>query len=626
MPFSFNGKVLFVNLNNLTYEVEEISEDFYRTYMGGPALAGYYILNEIKQNIDPFSPENVIVFAPGVLTGVPVAGMCRFAVCSKSPLTGGWGQSEAGGWWGPELKRAGFDAIVIKGIAPHPVYLYIEDGDVFFFDASHLWGKGSKEAFDLILSEIKQKRARLLLIGQGGENKVRYACITNQLRHFNGRNGLGAVMGSKKLKAIAVYGSKPLKLHDDKAISDIAKECGRIIKENPLTKKLYEFGTSPSVMGNNSAGILPTKNFIYGEFEKAYNISGQKMNETILIGREGCYACPVRCKRVVKGKRFKIIPEFGGPEYETLASFGSLCMIDDLEVVAMANQLCNDYTLDTISTGVTIAFAMECFEHGIINKRDTDGIELCFGNKEALLEIIPKIAKREGFGDILAEGALRASEIIGRGSREFVLTVKGQEIPMHDPRGKYMVGLGYAVCEHGADHMVVPHDTILSSVEQDTFKSVAPFGILEPTLPTEFNWQKVRTFYYLEMWWSFLNVAGVCDFVPAPRSAIPVPLVVETLKAATGWNTSLFEMLKAGERAINIARVFNVRQGFTAKDDTLPKRFYQGIKNGSLEGAFIDKDALETAKRLYYKMAGWDEEGVPTPQKLLELKLDWLVK
>ena len=626
MLFGYNGKVLHVDLSSGDFDVEDIYEEFYRTYMGGSGLIGYYLVKMLKPGIDPFSPDNVLVFAPGVMTGAPLGGMCRFAVGAKSPLTCAFGQSEAGGFWGPELKRAGFDAIVIKGKASKPVYIYINDGDVKICDADHLWGKKTGEVQDIIRAEHNDPAIRVAQIGPGGENLVRFACITNELKHFNGRNGLGAVMGSKNLKAIAVRGKRQIPVADRQLMSEISKEFGATVMESPLTRGLYENGTAAAVLGNSAAGILPTKNFHYGEFDRAESISAEAMNEKILVAREGCYACPVRCKRAVKSERYSVEPRFGGPEYETLASFGSLCLIDDIEVIAKANQMCNEYTLDTISTGMTIAFAMECFEANILTKEDTDGIELVFGNKEALLATIEKIAKREGFGNVLAEGSKRASEIIGRGSERFVLTVKGQELPMHDPRGKYSVGLAYALSEKGADHMVAAHDTMIASKDQFSFKEIMPLGILEPEKPTKFSPLKVRTFAYLSMWWSFFNAAGICDFVPVPRSSMSIDDVINALNAFTGWKTSVFEVMKVGERALALARIFNAREGFDAKDDIVPERLHGPLKNGALKGSFLPKEDFMQALQLYYGMMGWTENGIPTKEKLLELGLEWLVE
>ena len=626
MPYGYNGKILRVNLSNKSIGTEEFDEAFYRTYMGGSGLIAYYLLKELKPKVDPLSPDNILVFASGALTGARVGGMCRYAVGAKSPLTGGFGESEAGGFWGPELKMSGFDAIVIEGKAEKPVYLYVKDGSAEIRDASHLWGKTTGETQEAIRNELGDSRVKLAQIGPAGEKMVRFACVTNNLKHFNGRNGLGAVMGSKNLKAVAVRGTKDVPAADPAALSEIARRFAKAVPENPLTKGLYQWGTAAAVTGNSAIGILPTKNFHYGEFDKAENISAARMVDTILVAREGCYACPVRCKRVVRSEEHGIDPAYGGPEYETLAALGSLCMIDDLNAVALGNQICNQYTMDTISAGMVIAWAMECFEAGILTKCDTDGIELTFGNAQAMLQMLEKIGKREGFGDILAEGSVRAAQKIGRGSEKFVLAVKGQELPMHDARGKYAVGLGYATCERGADHMVVGHDTMLNTESYSFVNTMPPMGVYSPTSATEYSPLKVRTFAYLSYWWSFFNEAGICQFVPVPRSAMPISDVLGALKAYTGWNTSLWEVMKAGERGITMARVFNLREGFSASDDKFPERLHQPLENGAMKGAFVPKEDLNKAIKLYYGMMGWDENGIPTEEKLLELGLDWLVQ
>lgn len=623
MSYGYLGKIIRLNLSDRSIKIEKPDDVFYRTHFGGKGFVAHYLSKEVKGNIDPLSEDNKVVIATGVLTGLPVAGMPRFAVGAKSPLTGGYGQSEAGGFWGPELKKAGYDGLTIEGKADKPVYIYIKDDNIEIKDAKHIWGKETGEAQELIISELGDKSVKILQIGPGGENLVKYACILNGLKHANGRNGLGAVMGSKNLKAIVVKGNNKIPFYDNETISKIGKSFLSYYMENPLSRGLYEYGTNGGLMGNNAGGILPTQNFNNGEFEDAEKISAQTMNDTILKKREGCYACAIRCKRKVEVKRedFVVDGKFGGPEYETVASFGSLCENNNLEIVSKANELCNRFGIDTISTGMTIAFAMECYENGILTENDLDGINLKFGNSEAILQMIEKIAKREGIGDILAEGSEKAAKKIGNGSEKFVLCVKGQELAMHDPRGKVGVGIGYAVCETGADHMVIGHDPLFQK-EGFTLDSIKPLGILEPVGPLDLSWKKVRAFVYLQRWWSFFNMAGICDFGPAPRGAMPIEDVVKLVNAATGWNTSLMELMDAGERSINMARLINLREGFTKEDDTLPERLFEGLKNGRLKGTAISKEEFKEALSLYYSMIGWDENGVPTKGKLLELNID----
>ncbi|MEM2260367.1 MAG: aldehyde ferredoxin oxidoreductase family protein, partial [Candidatus Methanomethylicaceae archaeon] len=413
----YNKKIVRIDLANEKISIEEVDDYIYRMYLGGRGLGAYFLFKELKPKIDPLSSENKLIFATGILTGVPLPGFSKYSVVSKSPLTNSFGEAEAGGFFGPELKFAGFDALIIEGKSEKPVYLWINNGKIEIRDAKHLWGKTTKDTQEEIRKELNDKLIRVASIGLAGENLVRYACIINELKYVNGRSGLGAVMGSKKLKAIAVRGHKRIKYKNEEKIRELIKWVAENWKNFPGTVARNTYGTSIGVMVNNKIGILPTKNFQGGYFEKAEEISGEKMKETILIKTEGCYACPIRCKRVVKGKEpYVTDPDYGGPEYETVAAFGSLCYIDDLNAIALANQMCNAYGLDTISTGCVIAFAMECYENNILTKNDTNGLDLKFGNKEAMLKLIEMIAKREGIGDLLAEGVMRASKKIGKGS------------------------------------------------------------------------------------------------------------------------------------------------------------------------------------------------------------------
>ena len=377
--YGHNGKILRVDLSRRTMNEEELPEVLLRRYLGGGALSLYYLLKELKPGADPLGPENLLIFAASAVTGHPAAGFSRFTVAAKSPLTGGFGESEAGGWWGPELKSSGFDAILIKGKADRPVYLSIQDSKAEIRDASHLWGEMTRESQEKIRRDLGDDKVRVALIGPGGEKGVKYACILNELKHVNGRTGMGAVMGSKNLKAVAVRGKKKMALHSPEKVREVVKRITETWAKNP--SGLGELGTARGVMPLNAAGIFPTRNFITGTFDKAEAICGETMRDTILVGRGTCYGCPVRCKREVKvDDPYKVDPEYGGPEYETLGALGSLCCIGDLKAIAMGNQLCGAYGIDTISTGTTIAFAMECFEKGILTLRDTDRIELRFGN------------------------------------------------------------------------------------------------------------------------------------------------------------------------------------------------------------------------------------------------------
>jgi aldehyde:ferredoxin oxidoreductase len=628
MPNGYNGKVLRIDLTSGNREVEQPDELFYRRYWGGKGLAGYYLLKEQSPGTDPLGPDNLLIFAAGVMTGSNLPAMPRYSVAARSPLTGGYGEAEAGGWWGPELKFAGYDAVVIKGRADHPVYLWIHDGDVEIRDARDLWGMDTGEAQDAIRRDLGDQRVRVAGIGPGGEKLVRYACILNEGKHANGRNGMGAVMGSKRLKAIAVRGTNPPRPFDPGAVHELARWYAGEYLNNPTTKVLYEAGTPGLLGGLQASGILPTRNFRFGTFEGADSIGWDAFKGEIFIGAKGCFACPIRCKREarVEGK-YATDSRYGGPEYETLGSFGSNCGVNDLRAIAKANEMCNRYGLDTISTGVTISFAMECYENGLLTQSDTDGIDLRFGNAEGVLAMVGKIARREGIGDLLADGSARAAQKIGRGAERFAIQVKGQELPMHEPRGKPGVGLGYGISDIGADHLLAVHDAGLQMKESAILKTMAPFGVLEPIDALDLGPRKVRAFLYAENIFAFWKAAGVCNFGYAPRVSIPFEKFIAMARAVTGWDTDLFEISKVGERVTNMSHAFNLREGIRRKDDRLPDRFFEPLPDGRLKGTALSREQYEEAITLLYEMKGWDPAtGIPSRGKLAELDLDWLAE
>ena len=607
----FAGKILRVDLSTSSSTVEEPKEDFYRRYLGGTGFVSYFLLKELKAGIDPLGPENKLIFAGGPLTGVPVSGMGRNSIGAKSPLTGGQGNSEVGGFWGAELKFAGFDAIVVEGKAPVPVYIWIEDGKVEIKDAGYLWGKTTKDVQDW-LKQQHGTGTRVCQIGPAGENQVRIACVVNDINHAAGRCGLGAVMGSKNLRAIAVRGHQKVPLANQAAATPLMRRLFNDIKNNRGAQGMHNMGTAGGVMGFNMTSSLPTRNFQFGQFEGAEKISGAAINQTILKGRGGCYACTVRCKPEVRvGEPYNVIPEYGGPEYETVGSLGSMCGVDNLPAIAKGNALCSAYGLDTISTGDSIAFAMECFEKGIITEADTGGIKLNFGNAEAMLQMIEMIAHRQGFGNVLADGVARASQKIGKGSEQFAMHVNGQEIPMHEPRLKMGIGIGYAISHTGADHCHNIHDTVYSMRIGSGMKAM---GVFDPVPVTDLGPAKIRILVYGSLWQHVLDSLVFCNFVPLPSDDI-----VELMRVATGWNTNLFELMKNAERYVTMARLFNLREGKGKRFDVLPKRFFTPFTSGPLKGVAPTEAKVNEAVELYYGMLGWDKDGVPTAAKLGEL-------
>jgi aldehyde:ferredoxin oxidoreductase len=624
MASGITGKLLHVDLTTRQTRVEEIPETVMRKYLGGGALAAWVLLREMRPGVDPLGPDNVLVFTTSVINGLSLSGTNRYTAAAKSPLTGGYGESEAGGWWGPELRAAGWDGVVIRGRAEEPVYLWIKDGQVEFRDARPYWGKLSGEVQDGLELELGDKRIRVLQTGIAGERGVRFAAIVNQLKHFHGRGGLGAVMGAKNLKAVVVRGSKP------PIATDKEKAKGQLVwfKEHydRAKDRFHQLGSSSAVMALEASGILPTRNFRDGSFEHARAISGQTMRDTILVNRGTCYACAVACKREVEVKDLGVTPKYGGPEYETLAASGSLCGVSDLNALALVNQLYAQYVLDSISTGAVIAFAMECYEHGIITKEMTGGIELTWGNADAVVQIVHLIGKREGIGRLLGEGVKRAAAELGSGAQRFALHVKGQELPMHDPRGKKGLSLAYALSPTGADHMEAPHDPLYAGFHAQGHP-MGVLGLIEPLDPLVLDAKKVRAFFETQKVWSSYNSVGMCDFVGTPLNGLELEPMVSYINAVTGWNMSLYELMKVGERNNTLARLFNDREGFTPDDDVLPQRMHEGIGNGPLQGQSIDRDEFLSARRTYYAMAGWDPEtGRPTAAKLAELGLEDAVK
>ncbi|MFC1980880.1 aldehyde ferredoxin oxidoreductase family protein [Chloroflexota bacterium] len=619
MPHGYNGRILRVDLSSGKLDTEEFPENFYRQYFGGEGFIAYFLLKELPQGIDPLSPDNKLIFATGPLTGAPVGGCGRHSVGGKSPLTGGFGEAEAGGYWGAEFKMTNFDAIIVEGKAEKPVYLFIRDGQVQLRDARHLWGMKTLECQNAIREELGDPGIKVAQIGPAGENMVRFACVVNDLDAFAGRTGMGAVMGSKNLKAIACRGHQRLSLADPQAVAAIA----RWVRDNtPIANKARRyFGTASIVSSLNRHGGLPTRNFQKGFFDEADNISGQTMTDTILVKRRSCFACPIQCKREVRiDESYVVDPRYGGPEYETIAALGSNCGIDDLKVVAKGSELTAAYGIDSISCGNVIAFAMECFEHSLLTLRDSGGLDLRYSNGPAMLQMVEQIALRQGLGDILAEGVARAAKAIGSGAEEFAFHVKGQEIPMHEPRWKQGMGVGYVMSPTGADHCHNVHDSMYTRPNPQ-LEELRAFGILEPMPNNELSPAKMRLLICDSLWKHFLNCAVCCYFVMFD-GLVGFDRMTQLVNAVTGWDTSLSELMKVGERGATLAQVFNCRVGLTSRDDTLPRRFFTPHISGPLEGISPDPETFRQAKDAYFDIMRWPQ-GLPSADKLDELGIGW---
>ena len=624
-----DARILDINLSSKDVLKRTIPGDIYRLYPGGSALAVYLILQDMAAGVDPLSPDNMLVFSVSPFTGLSMSGLSRIVVSAKSPLTGTIGDSQAGGYFPIYLKGNGYDAVVFRGRSDKPVYVYLDDDKVEIRDAGKMWGHITGESEKLIREDLGEEKVEIAQIGPAGENLVRFANIINMCNRANGRNGMGAVMGSKNLKAFVLKKNKSIKPADPEAFKGITKNVKAQLEKNQTVAGLGKFGTDGDLEGFSKEGFLPTRNWNSGYFpEGAKEITGTTMYETVLKDRDTCYACSVRCKRVVEIPDV-VDPLYGGPEYETCGTFGSYCCIGDLATICLANQLCNMYGLDTISCGATIAFAMECYEKGLISDIDTGGLKLKFGNKEIIAPLVEMIARREGIGDLLAEGSKRASERIGKGAEDFSISVKGQELPAHMPQYKPAVGLIYAVNPFGADHQSSEHDTFMvmpeDSIER---KRLAQIGTTaEYDNPFVIDDDKVRFAFDTQCYFSVLDTLCLCQFVWGPSWELYGPDdLLDLCRFGLGWETSIFELMRAGERRINMMRFFNAREGFTKKEDILPDRLFKPFVDGPSKGVYLDKDKFLQARELYYAFAGWDKEtGNPGESTLRKLSLGWLI-
>ena len=617
----YAGKVLHVDLTSGTFEVEKPPDSFYRKYIGGSLIGTYYVMNRMKKGTDALAPENVIVFSVGPLAGSTISGSARHAVTSKSPLTDGIIASEGGGYFAPQMKRAGFDAIVITGRAEKPVYLWIHDGEFEIRDAKNIWGKTTKDAQAIIREELNDSKAVVAQTGVAGETLCKYANVVNELAHFNGRGGLGAVMGSKNLRAIAARGTMKPDFHDNDAMQAFAAEGVKTIKDRLMGFKTT--GTITCVDENIALGGLPTRNWSAGNYEHEDSLRPTAWNEEI-IKPGTCYACFQSCKRHVDGsKTDKVDPAFGGPEYETLAMVGPNLGIDDKVAICKINEICAKYAFDTISFGGTAGFLMECYERGLITKEDTGGLELNFGNADAAIQLAELTGRGEGFGKLAAKGSARAAVEIGKGSDAYLITCKKKEMPAHMPQSKAALGLAYALVPFGADHVSSEMDPALSA--DPLPYQLAGFGFDQSVDPDQLNPEKAKFFWKTLVAYSMMDTVCVCVLTFGFWAAYDLERMVQAVNAATGMRMTLYEMMQVGERRVQMMRAFNAREGFTKDDDDLPKKMFTPLKGGVKDGAVVDKAAFDEAKRLYYAYASCnDENDGPTAERLALLNLEWV--
>ena len=605
MVHGYCGKILRVDLSSGIIKEQILDETLIKKYIGGRGFGARFLYQETGKETDALGPENVIMFFTGPLVGTIIPGSCRYGVFAKSPLTGIFGEGTVGGHLGAELKYAGYDGVVIKGKADKPVYLWIRDGGAELRSAGHLWGKTTHQTEDILKGETDEK-ARIASIGPAGENLVRYACMTSDFGRQAGRTGIGAVMGSKFLKAVAVRGQEGVEVADIEGLIEFSGEITRKLRENSATgDTIPRLGTPFMILIMDHLGVLPTRNFTDGVFEGAERISGERMRKEFVVRDRACLTCPVGCgkiTRINRGPYAGTILE--GPEFETIYALGSQCGNEVLESVAKANLLCDELGLDTISAGCVIGFAMECFERGIITDKDTDGMDLSFGNPEAVVRMVEKIGRREGIGDVLAEGVRRASERIGGGSEKFAMHVKGLEFPAYEPRGMKGVGLAFAVAGRGACHLKACFHSYEISGKSDRFSCEGKGALLKES----------------EDRMSIFDSLLMCKII---RFGLPEPRDhARALTLVTGADWKEAELMRAGERITNLVRLYNIREGLGRADDILPKRVLTSeLPRGLAMGNWIDKIELDKMLDEYYNVRGWDENGTPLDTKLRELDI-----
>ncbi len=612
---AYNGKILKVDLSTSKFEELEIDKNIFYNFIGGSGVGARLFFDYFTPQNEAFSPQNPLIIMTGPLTGSNYPGCStRFSIVSRSPLTGIWGESSCGGNFGIGLKSTGFDGLIIQGISDKPVYLLLDNDKISLVDAISIWGKDTYDV-DSYFKEVHGKNVKSLIIGKAGEKLVKFACIMNDNHNAAGRCGLGAVMGSKKLKAIAVIGSQKVKFADEQKIVELRKTLIAKIKENITSQSLSAFGSDAAMDLGMMTGDVPIKNWTMGRWDEgAENLSGPKMADTILKKTKSCFGCPVGCKRVVEVKEGDfIVPEGAGPEYETVAVFGTLCLNKNLASVAKAGELCNRYGMDTISCGATIAFAMECFENGLITIKDTDGIDLSWGNSAGIIKLIEKIGNREGFGDLLSLGSKGAALKIGKGAEKFTVEVKGLEAPMHDPRAFHGLGLAYATSNRGACHV----NSLTMWVEQG-FSFYPQIG-----LDTPFEGQSSQGKALLNVktqdFGSIFNSACICFFAAVPFDENDI---LNMINSTTGFNYDINSLMKAGERIWILKRSINNMLGINSSADRLPNHILTPIASGPTAGSIPD---ISTMLEEYYPLRGLSKEGIPLKEKLVSLGLDFLI-
>jgi aldehyde:ferredoxin oxidoreductase len=617
--YSYGGNILRINLTKGTIQRHPTEEHLARAFLGGRGLNVKRLWDELPAHTDGLSPQNMLVFGVGPLVGTLFPGGARFNVTAMSPQTGILGDSNAGGFFGPELKFAGYDQVIIQGRADHPVYLWIKDDAVELRDAQGLWGQDVWETTLAIQQELGDTDVQVATIGQGAENGVRFAGIFVNLNRPAARTGMGTVMASKNLKAVAVRGSGLIPVADMARFSEIIERLDQVIYNHPEYEIRCRLGTTRLIKALDSIGGLPTRHFQRGSFEEADSVSGEAIEGLYKIKSKACFACTIPCSRflMVDDLRFPGL-RLEGPEYEPLAGFTARVGNSDLALALKCIDLANRYGMDAIALSEVISWAMECYQRGLLSRQEADGLDLTWGNGETILALIYKVAHREGFGDFLADGVRKAAERLGRGSEEMAMHGKGLEVFQADVRSIKAYGLGNAVASRGADHL---RSEPWFEFSNDPEEGIRRYGIPETAFRLEYKGKGLVVKHFEEMA-AIADSTGVCKNTYNNMEVLDWEGTAELLRAATGWDISGEEVRQIGERIVNLERLFIAREGITRQDDTLPRRFLEEPLpegSGPSTGSVLE---LEPMLDEYYRARGWDvETGLPTEEKLEELGL-----
>ena len=613
----YHNRILQVDLSSGNQSEIRLENDYWLKYIGGSALAARLFAETDGLTADPLSPENPLLLMTGPLAGTNFPGSSRFVMCARSPLTGIWGESASGGFFGARLKKAGFDGLILLGKSGRPVYLLVENGRAEIRDAGGLRGLDTYECVDRIKQKFDDnQKAGVLAIGPAGERMVRFAAVANDKAHYLGRTGMGAVMGSKNLKAIVASGNEKISVAGERKYRAARQAAVADIRESMICSSFHDLGTAAAMDMGMLTGDVPIKNWSLGDgYEMAAAIGGPAIHENILKGRLACYACPIGCKPVVEvaDSQYPVL-RGPGPEYETCAAFGTLIMNGNLAAIAYLNELCNRQGLDTISCGSAVAFLMDCYGNGLLSRNDLDGLDLSWGNVDAVIELVNKIALRDGIGDMAALGSQRMADQIGGAAADYAVTVKGLDVPMHDPRAFHGLGLAYMNSNRGACHL----QHAVQAVEQGMV-AWPEIGLEEDYAATESS-GKARMVVICENIGQLANAGCVCHFV---FWAMGLQNFLNGLNTITGYDFGMNDCLAAGERAWVLKRALNNIMGVTAEDDRLPKKILTALADGSAAGSLPDEDLMRGE---YYQIRGLDNNGLPAPGLLEKTGLDFLRK